>query len=90
MALVLRHTPPQNEDYHKVPGGYRRMMSALLKYQRADGLWGQLVNDPEFFAKVQAVDGMLYWDDDVDMGEDDVWDAIEEQGGFSKVKKSRG
>ena len=50
--------------------------------------WRKL-NDPEFFAKVQAVDGMLYWDDDVDMGEDDVWDTIEEQGGFSKVKKRR-
>ena len=50
--------------------------------------WRKL-NNPEFFAKVQAVDGMLYWDDDVDMGEDDVWDTIEEQGGFGKVKKRR-
>ena len=47
------------------------------------------LNDPEFFAKVQTVDGMLYRDDDVDTGEDDVWDMIEEQGGFCKVKKRR-
>ena len=54
MALVLRHTPPQNEDYHKVLGGYRRMMSALLKCQRADGLWGQLVNEPSSWAETSG------------------------------------
>ena len=43
--------------------------------------WRKL-NDQRFFAKVKAVDGMLYWDDDVDMGEDDVWDTITEQNGF--------
>ena len=54
MALVLRHTPPQNVDYHKVLGGYRRMMSALLKYQREDGLWGQLVNEPSSWAETSG------------------------------------
>jgi rhamnogalacturonyl hydrolase YesR len=27
--------------------GYQKMMSALLKFQRPDGLWRQLVDDPE-------------------------------------------
>lgn len=49
--------------------------------------WRKL-NDPEYFAKVKAVDGMLYWDDDVDMGEDDVWDTISDQGGFCSDGKS--
>ena len=47
--------------------------------------WARL-NDQRFFAKVKAVDGMLYWNDDVDMGEDDVWDTIKEQKGFVRAK----
>lgn len=37
-------------------------------------------------AVFEAVDGMLYWNDDVDMGEDDVWDTIKEQKGFIRAK----
>ena len=47
MALLLTETSPQSGDWHVIMEGYRRMMAALLKHQRANGLWGQLVNDPE-------------------------------------------
>ena len=43
--------------------------------------WKKL-NDPTYFAKVRADMGMLVWDDDVDIGEDDAWETIKEQSGF--------
>ena len=47
MALLLTEVSPQAEEWHVVMGGYRKMMAALLRHQRENGLWGQLVNDPE-------------------------------------------
>ena len=47
MALLLTEVPPQSDEWRVVMAGYRKMMEALLKHQRASGLWGQLVNDPE-------------------------------------------
>jgi len=47
MALLLSEAPAQNGDWHVIMEGYRKMMAVLLKHQRASGLWGQLVNDPE-------------------------------------------
>jgi len=49
MPLVLRFlepVPPSNPPQEKILVGYRKMMRALLAYQRADGLWGQLADDP--------------------------------------------
>ena len=40
MALLLDELPAQNFYYHEILEGYQRMMAALLKYQREDGLWG--------------------------------------------------
>ena len=44
--------------------------------------WRKL-NDPAFFSLVKVENGMLSWPGDVDMGEDDVYDAIGVQGGFA-------
>ncbi len=46
MALILRHLPENSEWRKPIHEGYMKMMSALLKFQRDDGLWGQLVNEP--------------------------------------------
>jgi len=46
MPLVLKCLRPDHPQYARILAGYRRMMAALLRYQRADGLWGQLVDDP--------------------------------------------
>ena len=48
MALLLTEVSPWTwkGNWHEIMEGYSRMMAALLKHQRADGLWGQLVNDP--------------------------------------------
>ena len=46
LSLVMTHLPVTNPDYPTVQEGYLKMMNALLRTQRADGLWGQLVDDP--------------------------------------------
>ncbi len=46
LALVMKGLPAANPDYPAVRAGYERMMRALLKWQRPNGLWGQLVDDP--------------------------------------------
>ena len=46
LTLVLTHLSVWNPDYAAVYEGYLKMMSALLRTQREDGLWGQLVDDP--------------------------------------------
>lgn len=47
MALVLKGLPQDSEYRPRILRGYRLMMSALLKFQRKDGMWSQLINEPE-------------------------------------------
>lgn len=47
MALVLKGLPQDSEYRPRILKGYRMMMSALLKFQREDGMWSQLINEPE-------------------------------------------
>ena len=54
LALVLTHLKASNPDYAAVRAGYEKMMAALLRTQRADGLWGQLVDDPASWAETSG------------------------------------
>ena len=47
MALLLEHLPQADEYRADILAAYRKMMNALLRHQRASGLWGQLVDDAE-------------------------------------------
>lgn len=47
MAELLRSLPAQHPQRPIILAGYRKMMAALLTYQGADGLWRQLVDDPQ-------------------------------------------
>ena len=47
MAMLMKDLPPDAPCLDEIMAGYRKMMAALLTWQRADGLWGQLVNDAE-------------------------------------------
>ena len=51
MALLLRHLPEDSEYRPRIMKGYREMMAALLKFQRPDGMWGQLVDEPDSWAE---------------------------------------
>lgn len=47
MAEMLRSMPKKHPQRERIMRGYKTMMTSLLKYQTADGLWRQLVDVPE-------------------------------------------
>ncbi|MCQ2390823.1 MAG: glycoside hydrolase family 88 protein [Kiritimatiellae bacterium] len=51
MALLLKYLPEDSEYRSRIMKGYLEMMAALLKFQRADGMWGQLVDEPSSWAE---------------------------------------
>ena len=60
MAMNLKYLPADSEWRAPILAGYRRMMSALLGWQRPNGLWGQLVNDPESYDETSATAMFAY------------------------------
>lgn len=47
MAMTLKYLPADSEWRERILSGYVAMMEALLKFQRPDGMWCQLVNEPD-------------------------------------------
>lgn len=60
MPMILQYMEPQDAHYGKILAGYRKMMETLLKLQRPDGLWGQLVDDPESWAETSGTAMFAY------------------------------
>jgi unsaturated rhamnogalacturonyl hydrolase len=54
MAEVLSVLPPEHPRYNRILQGYRLMMAGLLKYQSADGLWLQLIDQPDFWPETSG------------------------------------
>jgi len=46
MAELLRDMPETNIYKKSIMLGYKKMMATLLKYQDKDGMWHQIVDDP--------------------------------------------
>ena len=53
-ALLMKNLPKDQPEFPRILEGYRLMMKALKKYQRPDGLWGQLVDDPKIWAETSG------------------------------------
>jgi rhamnogalacturonyl hydrolase YesR len=47
MSELLRSLPKNNPDRPRIMQGYKTMMASLLKYQAEDGMWRQLIDDPQ-------------------------------------------
>ena len=47
MAELLSELPAHHPKRARIMAGYQTMMASLLKYQGADGLWHQLVDQPD-------------------------------------------
>lgn len=47
LAEILTDLPATHPDHAVILAGYRRMMAALIANQAADGLWHQLIDDPQ-------------------------------------------
>lgn len=60
MAELLRFLPEDNSNRSKIMDGYKKMMAALLKYQEPDGMWRQIVNDPEAWKETSATAMFTY------------------------------
>lgn len=47
MSELLRSLPKDNPNHARIMQGYKTMMASLLKYQAENGMWRQLIDDPE-------------------------------------------
>ncbi len=54
MADLLRHLPENHKNRVRIMTGYHTMMESLLKYQRPDGMWNQLIDDPDCWVETSG------------------------------------
>jgi unsaturated rhamnogalacturonyl hydrolase len=54
MAEVLSVLPPEHRHYARIMKSYQLMMAGLLKYQNQDGLWLQLIEQPDFWPETSG------------------------------------
>ena len=60
MAEILRAMPPGHPQRPRIVEGYEKMMAALLKYQADDGMWRQVIDDPEFWKETSSTAMFTY------------------------------
>jgi len=60
MAEILRNLPKDNPNRKRIMEGYHKMMAALLKYQEEDGMWRQIIDDPEAWKETSATAMFTY------------------------------
>jgi len=54
MTEMLRSLPKNHPKRARILDGYRKMMTALLKYQASDGMWRQLIDHPEAWPETSS------------------------------------
>jgi unsaturated rhamnogalacturonyl hydrolase len=54
MAELLLSLPEDHPQRARVVEGYKKMMAALLKYQGEDGMWHQLIDQPDSWAETSC------------------------------------
>jgi rhamnogalacturonyl hydrolase YesR len=54
MSELLRSLPKDNPDRPRIMDGYHKMMAALLKYQDANGMWHQLIDNPNAWPETSS------------------------------------
>jgi len=60
MAEILRVLPNDNPNRARIMEGYLKMMAALLKYQEKDGMWRQIIDDPEAWKETSGTAMFTY------------------------------
>lgn len=60
MPMLLKVLPKDNEHYAIIESSYLKMMSTLLNLQREDGLWGQLLDEPESYGETSCTAMFTY------------------------------
>lgn len=54
MTELLRDLPDNHPHQSRILMGYRKMMAALLKYQDANGMWHQLIDQPDVWPETSC------------------------------------
>jgi rhamnogalacturonyl hydrolase YesR len=54
MTELLRSLPAKHSRRDRIVAGYRKMMQSLLAFQGQDGLWRQLIDDPESWPETSS------------------------------------
>lgn len=60
MAEILRILPKDNPNKERIMDGYKKMMAALLKFQVKDGMWRQIIDDPEAWKETSGTAMFTY------------------------------
>jgi rhamnogalacturonyl hydrolase YesR len=60
MAEILRSLPKNDPQKGRILTGYKKMMAALLKYQEPDGMWRQIIDDPEAWKETSGTAMFTY------------------------------
>lgn len=60
MTELLSALPKDNADRPKILTAYQRMMHTLLKYQKNDGLWAQLLDDTTAWSETSGSAMFIY------------------------------
>jgi unsaturated rhamnogalacturonyl hydrolase len=60
MAEVLLNLPEENKYYSQLLNAYQKMMKSLLEFQGQDGMWHQLLDDPESFEESSCTGMFLF------------------------------
>jgi len=60
MANLLKVLPKDNPNRAKIMRGYLNMMKVLLSYQDKNGMWHQLINDPNAWAETSSTGMFTY------------------------------
>ena len=54
LPMLLSSLPEEHPCFAPLLASYRKMMVTLLKYQHPDGLWGQLLDDPDAWSETSC------------------------------------
>ena len=60
MSELLRVLPGENPHRTVIMQAYKKMMATLIQYQAEDGMWRQLIDDPESWKETSCTGMFLY------------------------------
>lgn len=60
MADLLRDLPEGHKDRPRIMEGYLTMMESLRNYQRPNGMWNQLIDEPDFWPETSGTAMFTY------------------------------
>lgn len=60
MTEILRAMPGDHPDRARIMEGYHKMMATLLEHQAEDGMWRQVIDDPEFWKETSSTAMFTY------------------------------